>query len=606
MFSKALFKQSCKANGVMWAVVTFAVCFMLACVMFISGGGNISGMKNAIQDAIIVGEINAQMEYRSLNYYKLAQDGLAQFDSLFSKNYVVATTYGAEFDTWLQQIPNREDYSSDEEYNQAVLTWQIDMPIASELAEQVYAKNYNDWQENMPQRIDYDNDQTYQVALQEWNKNKPTGTNGAITSAFTVSVLQLQQYVLDNALKLDSSYTQDSAEAKEMLGAVMYTLNPNGNFDEFYTSHQEEIPQDYDITNLIINISNPDYLTSTERVGYILERAKYCSPIFIAGNMTNEENVVVMLEQLAKYGVTKQKYESFGYTYDSIKNTGVTTIITYQTRYEYELEQLQQKYMSGEFESEEEFKQAVLDMDTQLTGDLSSSLLSTLPQSVSDALEEVGQMDMYGIIVGSIFFKMAGLLLPIIYMIMVSNNLIAGQVDSGSMAYVLSTSIKRKQVVFTQAVYLVGSLFAMFCLSTITSVVCLAVINNADITLTYGKLILLNLGAFIAMFAMSGICFFTSCWFDRSKYSMSIGGGISMFFLVATMLGLFGSTIMPSVIRLDSLNNFNYVTIISLFDTISILDGTPSFIWKLAILVVIGLVGFVAGSIKFKKKDLPL
>ena len=120
MFSKALFKQSCKANGVMWAVVTFAVCFMLACVMFISGGGNISGMKNAIQDAIIVGEINAQMEYRSLNYYKLAQDGLAQFDSLFSKNYVVATTYGAEFDTWLQQIPNREDYSSDEEYNQAV------------------------------------------------------------------------------------------------------------------------------------------------------------------------------------------------------------------------------------------------------------------------------------------------------------------------------------------------------------------------------------------------------------------------------------------------------------------------------------------------------
>ena len=39
MFSKALFKQSCKANGMMWAIIAFAVCFMLACVMLISGNG---------------------------------------------------------------------------------------------------------------------------------------------------------------------------------------------------------------------------------------------------------------------------------------------------------------------------------------------------------------------------------------------------------------------------------------------------------------------------------------------------------------------------------------------------------------------------------------
>lgn len=45
MFSKALFKQSCKANGVMWSIITAAVCFMLACVMLISGSGNISDIK---------------------------------------------------------------------------------------------------------------------------------------------------------------------------------------------------------------------------------------------------------------------------------------------------------------------------------------------------------------------------------------------------------------------------------------------------------------------------------------------------------------------------------------------------------------------------------
>ena len=190
-------------------------------------------------------------------------------------------------------------------------------------------------------------------------------------------------------------------------------------------------------------------------------------------------------------------------------------------------------------------------------------------------------------------------------MIMVSNNLIAGQVDSGSMAYVLSTSTKRSSVVFTQAVFLVGSLFAMFSLTTVTGCICLALVQE-DVSLTYGNLVLLNLGAFLVLLALSGLCFFTSCWFDRSKRSMAIGGGLSIFALVAAMLGLFGSPVIPSVVRLGSLNYFNYATIITLFDVISIMDGTTAFIWKFVILAVLGLVGYVAGSVKFVKKDLPL
>ena len=67
MFSKALFKQSCKANGTMWAIITFAVCFMLACVMLISGSGSIGDVKNSIQDTIITKEIDSGLEKRALN-----------------------------------------------------------------------------------------------------------------------------------------------------------------------------------------------------------------------------------------------------------------------------------------------------------------------------------------------------------------------------------------------------------------------------------------------------------------------------------------------------------------------------------------------------------
>ena len=301
------------------------------------------------------------------------------------------------------------------------------------------------------------------------------------------------------------------------------------------------------------------------------------------------------MASLSEYGVTEESYKEFGFTYTFVKDLSYKAALTYQGDLDYEVSKLSDKTDSN----------AIAQIKADLGVDIAGSFLDTLPQEVSDAIREIGAMDLYGLIVGSIFFKMAGLLLPIIYLIMVSNNLIVGQVDSGSMAYILSTSTKRNEVTFTQGVFLVGSLFAMFVCTAITSVVCFY-IADVDTTLNVGKLLIINLGAFLVLFAMSGINFFTSCWFDRSKKSMAIGGGLSMFFLVATMLGLFGSEVLPSVIRISALNNFNYVSIISLFDVVNVIDGGYMWIWKLAILLAIGLVGYIVGSIKFKKKDLPL
>lgn len=87
---------------------------------------------------------------------------------------------------------------------------------------------------------------------------------------------------------------------------------------------------------------------------------------------------------------------------------------------------------------------------------------------------------------------------------------------------------------------------------------------------------------------------------------MAIGGGLSIFALVAAMPGLFGSPVIPSVIRLNALNNFNLVTIISLFDVISIIDGTNAFIWKFVVLGTVGILGYLIGAVRFTKKDLPL
>lgn len=523
MFSKALFKQSCKANGTMWAIITFAVCFMLACVMLISGSDSIGTTITAVEDTIIDREITAAMDVRAINYYENEVDGMTKFDELFLNDF----------------------------------------------AEETAAS--------------------------------PSNPQAAFLSAYTKACGQIQDYVYAKALQINPAYTKESAEAQEMLGSVMYAINPNGTFDDFYVSLGENVPENH-AQPLIAHGLKGDlasYLKSEERSEYIADRSEYCSSVFLAGNITKRENVDKMLAQLEKFGVSYEKYESFGYSYGNVKKAATNTVITYRNRLDYEV-----SLINGDL-SESEYAAKLAQIKNELTGDIAASLLASLPAEVSSALEEVGQINLYSLVVGSIFYKLAGLLLPIIYVIMASNNLVSGQVDSGSMAYVLSTSTKRRTVVFTQAMYLICSLLCMFSLTTVTGCICLAIVGS-KVSLSYGNLVLLNVGAFLVLFALSGLCFLTSCWFDRSKRSMAIGGGLSIFSLVAAMLGLFGSHVIPKVVRLDALNNFNYVTIITLFDVISIIDGTLTFLWKFAILFALGVIGYAVGSVRFIKKDLPL
>lgn len=546
MFSKALFKQSCKANGVMWTIITFAVCFMLACVMLISGNGNIGETKNAIEDTIIQKEIDAAIEERAINYYSLSDSALTTFD----KEYIAA------FDK--------------AEYLRTV------------------------------------------AALMAGGKSESEAKTAAASKYYGVAALKVNFAAEQKAV--DLGYGDDKEKTQEIVGVSMFALNPelieegSKTLYNVYLGKTEDILDAYDVTSLVVYAmqdKGEEYITSIERRDYVSTRAEKAGANFLALNIVSEEAVDEMIKTLSSYGVDRAKYDSFGYNYENVKKLARNTVITYSNRLEYELSELEKKYAAGGFASEEEYKAAAGKTNADLIKAISGSLLDSLPSEVSDALEDIGQADLYTLIVGSIFYKLAGLLLPIIYMIMASNNLISGQVDSGSMAYVLSTSIKRKTVAFTQAVYLVGSLLAMFLLTTATGCVCLAIVGT-DIGLTYGKLLLLNLGAFLVLFALSGLNFFTSCYFDRSKRSMAIGGGLSFFALVAAMLGLFGSPVIPKVVRLDSLNYFNYTTIISMFDVVSIMDGTTVFVWKFAILAALGLIGLIAGSLKFTKKDLPL
>lgn len=495
MFSKPLFKQSCKANILIWSLVTFATCFMLAAILLIMGNSDASEIRNSMVDMFTDSYVNSEIDKNAMTYYDMTRTALSGYeekraglDALLAgtgDNYEMITgAYAASVDAG----------DSDETARQKVCAATgLERNVVDSLIE-YYLSNGND-----------------------------------------LSDEKRTEYVLDGVAaevydQVLAEYGEESAEQAKMLIATA--------IEQFVTSED-----------------NADFFATR----------------FIS-DMLGEQ----MPPELEKEGLL--------YTAEEISAEARSAILSFR---------------------------AELSLDPQqdtaaLIERLSKNMLDELPENVQNSLVEIKDLDMFGLIVGSIFFKMAGLLLPIVYTIMVANNLIAGQVDSGSMAYVLSTPTKRRQVTLTQMSFLILSLLAMFSFTTLTGIVCLATIDTSVVTITYGQLILFNLGAFVTMFAISGICFLASAWFNRSKESMGVGGGLSMFFLVATILGLFGSHVIPSAIRIEAMNYFNYVTLISLFDSASILAGSLTWLWKLGILAVIGIIAYVLSVVQFEKKDLPL
>ena len=682
LFSKALFKQSIKANGIMWLIITCAVCFMLSCVMLISGTSNISSVKDGVQDTIIEELIKSEIKKSSLKMYQTSNDDMYLFDTTFVETFNKLNTK-ENYDE-LNKIKlgaQTEGQTLVKNKITEYVTADVTSYISNEIMENV-ASHQSDIEQEVTQKVSEDVSSTEGQAKVVEYMNKGMSQTEALNATInyykeieTVNVTNKYVGLAQNQINTPlhqsevstqllnqnlASYTQraqdelsnelanisltatnntkekfkelyvipsynaainaiknkyNNNESNINYGAIMVTINPNNLLDNKYVECNEAIPDEfieryldymqidvysYEESNTPSTYLN-EYVISDERKDYEYEREYNSLSMLIANRMTDKEYKKTILDKLNEYNVSEEKYDNMGFNYSNTKTISYESMLEFQEKINYEINRLDDSIKNDQDKLHEETKKI---SDAQYLA-VAGSLLDKLPKNVSDGIEELGTMDLYGLIVGSIFFKMAGLLLPIIYVIMTSNNLIASQVDTGSMAYVLSTSTRREEVTFTQALYLIGSLFLMFVCTTITSCICFK-IANVTTDLTYSKLILINLGAFITLFAISGINFLTSCFFDRSKKAMALGGGISMFFLVATMLGLFGSPVIPSVVRISALNNFNYVSLITLFDVVSILNGENAYIYKFIILILIGLIGYIIGSIKFKKKDLPL
>ena len=543
MFSKALFKQTCKANWIKWVAVTVATCAMLAIVIIVLGNLGINNIRDSLKNIFVQANQEAELKSNAVdgyNLYNTTVEANQQLNLLdLGLNMAIMQFNIALTEAGQAGADTNDPTVRGQVINQVVNGMAQDETISSILTQMGI-------------------DEATFIAM--FTQFLTTYSNTTLAGEQITASDIIDAWYLDNVES--QAYNQYLLDGKSEEEALASALSARA------------------IAKDALTWANDNQALATDAKSYHAQAQDYIT------NMM-KENAKGMA---GDYGYeTEDEIQQFAVSIKVIANTAIST---YQLVYDEYSE-------SGLDYTQEEIEKLAIAQAT-------SSISDQMPANVQLALNELGNMDIYGLIIGSIFYRIAGLLLPMVFVIMVANGLLAGQVDSGSMAYVLSTPTKRRTVTVTQMTYLILSLLAMFLLLTCVSVVSVFVVGGNNFAINYAEILLFNLGAFLTMFAIAGYCFMCSSLFNRTKYSMSIGGGLTIFCLVCTILGLFGSSVVPSAMRIGAMDFFNYLSIITFFDTVSIMNGTLAYLWKFAILLGIGIVTFIIGVFRFDKKDLPL
>lgn len=294
MFSKALFKQSVKANRLMWAIVTAMVCFMLACVMVIGGGGNVGNAATGVTDTIIANTIESSAKKRGLSYYKYAKGGEESFDGYFYSDLKEGAkpvkTYYVSVSAWMAGVEKNA-------FNVPELSSHIDELPAPEDASNKNTTHLHElfyaWIQAEPSLSSFDvgtseGQNAYATAASSWSEKMPS-SNLIVAlpsaSAYKNAMASLGTWCLDEAKKVNPSATVKDDEYLEIYGSVMVSLNPEKATDSYFTSHDLAPLPAYDVVTLSSHYASDDgesFIQSKERSSYRNERAASGSSFSLA------------------------------------------------------------------------------------------------------------------------------------------------------------------------------------------------------------------------------------------------------------------------------------------------------------------------------------
>lgn len=184
------------------------------------------------------------------------------------------------------------------------------------------------------------------------------------------------------------------------------------------------------------------------------------------------------------------------------------------------------------------------------------------------------------------------ILLPLIFIVLMGNNLLVKYSDSGSLANLLASSYSRRRIIVTQAVSMM--------LSTVLLSVSVSVMGYGFAQAMFpGELDLapyvkLNFYSMLLQIAISSICFCSACLFQESRYYYMAGCGLPLLSYLFHMLGNMS----------DTFGWMKKISVYSLFPSERIVEGGKSTVAYLLTLIVIIIALYGVGCLRFTRKDL--
>lgn len=226
--------------------------------------------------------------------------------------------------------------------------------------------------------------------------------------------------------------------------------------------------------------------------------------------------------------------------------------------------------------------------------DALNEMLKAMPEALINAVGfgELGTT-LLTFITGYIYGFLV-LLFPMVVSIVINHRIIGSHIDKGSMAYLLSTPNSRIKIALTQAIFSLVSITALFIFITTFSIIISQ--NMFPGQLEIGKFILVNVYALLMYYAIGGIGFLASCISNEGKFSLGLGVGIPVGFLILQMLGGAGQ-------KSSWIGN---LSLYALFNPNKLIEGDSYAYIGMVLFALIASALYGCGIAVFNKRDLSL
>lgn len=186
------------------------------------------------------------------------------------------------------------------------------------------------------------------------------------------------------------------------------------------------------------------------------------------------------------------------------------------------------------------------------------------------------------------------IIIPYVFIIIMCYKLVAKYIDNGSMAYLLNTHYSRKRIVITQGFVLLSGVLLLIVYASLLIILSSSVMYEENLGVS--KFLVLNLGLLCLEFFLAALGFLFACLFNELKYSVGIGAGLGLIFVLIQMLSQVN----------DKVEFLKYFTPLTLFMPEKLVEYDAGAWIGAGVLFVLTVCLMGISVAGFNKRDLPL